>query len=462
MGFTGSSLTINTIAMEEVPCYLCGDEVMVGDDYRIHVTIAHGVEYDEDRILSLAARGEEKSNTTGDNVTLAENSDDHDDGRTDKYEVIGQLENIHLNNKVDAKDKQNTAKSFFDLFDDKLKQIKDLAEGKIEPISVEDSKVEDIDDNQIWKMFENVKNKVMNMEIQETISSTKSPGHNYDPLKINSDPQEKEMRRWYQGTFYECNECETLSFGESKFKSHLAASHKVERKSITNLKDFSSYFQEKLYSCQVCQRKVKHEFKNIYQHLRTQHSLTVNEYENKFPNIVEEEKQLIQVKKSQPIRSQVEQIQPVRSQNVGSRIENLQPIRSQVLHSKNSKPSKNQSGLLRQVKSQVEKLPSVKKVTDFPPTGKTLDEMMPPPSTNNAAPKNPGSAAELPEVKQEAMPFPTPKLQSLYYCPISDCSFYTSKEGMKNSKAALHMKNDHKIQAKDMKPGMYKFTKIKV
>ena len=87
---------------------------------------------------------------------------------------------------------------------------------------------------------------------------------------------------------------------------------------------------------------------------------------------------------------------------------------------------------------------------------------MPPPSTNNAAPKNPGSAAELPEVKQEAMPFPTPKLQSLYYCPISDCSFYTSKEGMKNSKAALHMKNDHKIQAKDMKPGMYKFTKIKV
>jgi len=56
------------------------------------------------------------------------------------------------------------------------------------------------------------------------------------------------------------------------------------------------------------------------------------------------------------------------------------------------------------------------------------------------------------------------KLQTLFYCPIKPCEFFTSKDGMKGGKAAIHLKNDHKVNPKDMKdnPGMFKFTKIKV
>merc|ERR1719369_60460 len=53
----------------------------------------------------------------------------------------------------------------------------------------------------------------------------------------------------------------------------------------------------------------------------------------------------------------------------------------------------------------------------------------------------------------------TPKALSLYYCPITNCSYSTTKEGMKKGDAALHLKNDHHLKAKDMKPGKFKFEK---
>ena len=154
----------------EVPCYLCGEEVVEGDDYKIHVTIAHGVEYDEERALS----GDDSEN-----VTLAENSE-IPGGKTDKY--IGQLEDIHLGVDDDRKEpgEDNALKSFFDTFNEKLKQIKDVAEGKIKPLSfTDDDKIEHVDNNQIWQMFENIKSKVMNIEFPET------------PVVATKDPREK-------------------------------------------------------------------------------------------------------------------------------------------------------------------------------------------------------------------------------------------------------------------------------
>jgi hypothetical protein len=161
----------------EVPCYLCGEEVVVGDDYRIHVTIVHGVEYDLDIITSVTRGETDDEVAVGDNVTLAEDSEIHEGDDTKIDEYIEELENIHINreNEKNGKCPENNPKSFFDLFDEKLKQIRDLAEGKIEPISVADDFVEHVDDNQIWQMFENVKNKVMNMEIPEKMSSIESP-----------------------------------------------------------------------------------------------------------------------------------------------------------------------------------------------------------------------------------------------------------------------------------------------
>ena len=48
---------------------------------------------------------------------------------------------------------------------------------------------------------------------------------------------------------------------------------------------------------------------------------------------------------------------------------------------------------------------------------------------------------------------------SMYHCPITNCKFRTTKEGMNNREAAIHLKNEHGIKAADMKPGMYKFEK---
>merc|ERR1719228_293450 len=56
-------------------------------------------------------------------------------------------------------------------------------------------------------------------------------------------------------------------------------------------------------------------------------------------------------------------------------------------------------------------------------------------------------------VKKEAAAPVKAKPQSFYYCPISGCKFFTTKAGMKTSEAALHLKNEHKLKAKDMKPG---------
>merc|ERR1719158_9851 len=60
----------------------------------------------------------------------------------------------------------------------------------------------------------------------------------------------------------------------------------------------------------------------------------------------------------------------------------------------------------------------------------------------------------------------TNKTTTLFLCPMDGCDFSTNKEGMlataqRAGKAAQHLKMEHKIRAVDMKPGMYKFNKVK-
>ena len=83
-------------------------------------------------------------------------------------ETIGQYE---IENEVI----QTSRKSFSDMFDAKVKQIMDLAEGKVEPVCVkQDDKCEALDENQIWQMFENMKTRVMNLDNSDTIVSKNS------------------------------------------------------------------------------------------------------------------------------------------------------------------------------------------------------------------------------------------------------------------------------------------------
>ena len=125
------------VTKAEVPCYLCGEEVVNGDDYKIHVNIAHGVEYDEERVLSALDIDTHDKIVTCANVTLANESD--------------------IAKESDAKSENR--RSFFDMFDVKIKQIMDLAEGRIEPVSVEDDTVEILTKNRFGKCLKMLKQK---------------------------------------------------------------------------------------------------------------------------------------------------------------------------------------------------------------------------------------------------------------------------------------------------------------
>ena len=53
--------------------------------------------------------------------------------------------------------------------------------------------------------------------------------------------------------------------------------------------------------------------------------------------------------------------------------------------------------------------------------------------------------------------------QTCFLCPVENCSFYTTKQGMLDGAAANHLNKTHMITAADMKaaaPGTYKFNKV--
>jgi len=54
--------------------------------------------------------------------------------------------------------------------------------------------------------------------------------------------------------------------------------------------------------------------------------------------------------------------------------------------------------------------------------------------------------------------------QTFFICPLSQCNFFTTKQGMRDGAAANHLNKVHKITGSDMKnasPGTYKFNKVK-
>ena len=416
----------------EVSCYLCGEGVVKGVDYKIHVAIAHGAEYDVERSLD----GDDSEN-----VTLAKHSE-IPNVKADNY--IGQLETIHLGvgDEVKEAGENNDIKSYFDKLNEKLKQIKDVAEGKIEPFSYTDAdKIELVDDNQIWQMFENIKSKVMNIEVQETPITT---NNSFQKLQVQGSDSMNNcaQRKWYHGTFYNCKDCHKTFYGQEYFRKHLSNKHKSYPMSIQEMRVLSSQYEETLYTCKVCEKKVKHEFKNIYVHLK-KHSLTINEYETTFVSIKEEVGTLPSVRnvdENIPSKQKLEVLTSLSethlTQKVMVNVKKLHPSKTQM---DNAILSRSPYLHIRRIKSEVEIIP-------HDPENLLLKQ---PPSTTMLFNLNAGNHKSN-------------KPQSLYYCPVPECSFYTTKKGMKSSQAALHLKNDHKIKAKDMKPGMYKFKKVNV
>ena len=59
---------------------------------------------------------------------------------------------------------------------------------------------------------------------------------------------------------------------------------------------------------------------------------------------------------------------------------------------------------------------------------------------------------------------PSRTSKTMYRCPLNDCSFSTSRDGMEDGLAATHLRRDHKItpsQMKESTPGKFKFRKVK-
>ena len=54
------------------------------------------------------------------------------------------------------------------------------------------------------------------------------------------------------------------------------------------------------------------------------------------------------------------------------------------------------------------------------------------------------------------------KPKTRYSCPMDNCQYSTSKKGLMSKKTALHFRDEHGIKAREMTPGMFKFTKMVV
>jgi len=435
--------------MDSNSCYKCGEAVVQGDDYKIHLSIAHGVKY------------------------------------TDSETVIRKTPTKSINAKITSNKvatsiskKEESTKNVIETFDAQMKQIMDVAEGKVKPMMIKDKNVKDHDAEEIWQMFEDIKAKVMSIDVSNKIDMKKNESviDNFDSslvpaqLDIPHEPAPQVERKWYQGTYYKCKECKNILYGQDFFKKHLR-SHSIQVKTFKDLSGFAEQYEEKLYACKVCKREIKHEFKNIHSHLKTVHSLTMFDYEYQFRNesyVVKDDNSDIassNIKLTTDLYPQVKTnpdqrniVAPKTSQDTSSKFQD-----SEEGPSVERKTVQSISGNISEVLNS--ELSNI-----YPPTISVLHHAPPdtqkiPVSLTNTNPdhdKLMASPNDVQQVKKEQPVNATPKTTSFYYCPFKDCPFYATKEGMKKGLAALHLKDDHQIRAKDMKPGMYKFEKVKV
>jgi len=396
-----------------VPCYLCGEEVVVGDDYISHVQIVHGVEYDETKIFG---KEDISQTSTG---TIIENS------KRGKKEYVNQPERANYDEFI---------KELFE----KIGEIKDLVEGKVELDDFSDGDhLEEVGEEDIDKMFENLKSKIMSVNPPTDLKHT----------NLGS------TRKWYQGTYFNCEICQKTVFGEDDFRKHLVT-HEANPKTLQELKKYSTHFEEALYTCKVCVRNVKHEIKNILCHVQN-HCSSLEEYEDRYVDIQEELRKLPVIRGAQKEHGEekllISDIDEKSEAHKSNHSSNKQKLSNLSLEEKLIAPSLdelkmpliNQVGSsgkfpLKETKEQAGKRAKI---------SENCDQTMASPETKPS--------------KDSLKPAKKSKPISVYHCPLSDCNFTTSKEGMKNSEAALHLKNEHGIKASDMKPGMYKFEKTK-
>merc|ERR1719470_392276 len=80
--------------------------------------------------------------------------------------------------------------------------------------------------------------------------------------------------------------------------------------------------------------------------------------------------------------------------------------------------------------------------------------------------QTPGNPTKLAPVKsdQSDKSSTSNSVGTFFLCPVENCKFFTTKQGMLDGAAANHLNKTHKVTGADMKaaaPGTYKFNKVK-
>jgi len=97
------------------------------------------------------------------------------------------------------------------------------------------------------------------------------------------------LRKWYNGTNFECSTCGELFWGRRDFGEHMDNVHQVSLLP-TNHEEFASNFEEHVYQCKLCGKDLNHEQEVIGEHLNKVHLMSLQKYESVYENGNDEKK----------------------------------------------------------------------------------------------------------------------------------------------------------------------------
>ena len=382
--------------------------------------------------------------------------------------------------------------SIIDIFNEKLQDIKDMAEGKTELMNMDAENVENlIDEKQLWEMFENIKNKVLSMDL-----SKNAIGNGVvDSLDIDESLGDDVGLRWFEGSFYVCKHCNRKEYGENAFRYHLKKIHNV----LKNIHDHYSKYEQKHYNCKICSASINHDYSSLYQHIKKEHFISIVEYEAQFKNkemknaeeTVNEELTKHSETSDKPKQATLKILSPsfindfilinqktsISANNPGGQVERKEEEQVQGGPNQNISPPTSPKPMVN-IRPKLK--PSRRLGTKSPqppsPSSPTVGS-----SSKNTTLESSIKNIEITKVvevgaeDQEVVAVKREpveqriKRRTLFYCPLGDvddnslsCPYNTTKDGFTNGEAARHLKNVHKLRPKDMKPGMYKFNKVKI
>ena len=146
--------------------------------------------------------------------------------------------------------------SFTEAYRKKLQEIRDVVTGKMKIKELHFNDSEDINENyekKIENLFETLQKKLLRLDLSEEQSRANIPNEPTEERKVGAAPSTVEVKRFYDGTNYTCNQCAKIVYGDLPFKNHLKTLHNVQSKGLMNILEFSSDHKELSYSSCTCQ-----------------------------------------------------------------------------------------------------------------------------------------------------------------------------------------------------------------